>query len=51
MDNEKWYFTHESAEDRLWYGIFFSMCKSSVFLGLRLLQRKCIYSRDYPCQL
>ena len=27
MDNEKWYFTHESAEDRLWYGIFFSMCK------------------------
>ena len=27
MDNEKWYFPHESAEDRLWYGIFFSMCK------------------------
>ena len=27
MDNAKWYFTHESAEDRLWYRIFFSMCK------------------------
>ena len=27
MENAKWYFTHESAEDRLWYQIFFSMCK------------------------
>ena len=27
MENAKWYFTHESEEDRLWYGIFFSMCK------------------------
>ena len=23
----KWYFTHESLEDRLWYKLFFSMCK------------------------
>ena len=22
-----WYFTHETEEDRLWYQIFFSMCK------------------------
>ena len=27
MEYAKWYFTHESAEDRLWYGLFFSMCK------------------------
>ena len=27
MESAKWYFTHESAEDRLWYGLFFSMCK------------------------
>lgn len=27
MDEARWYFTHESAEDRLWYQIFFSMCK------------------------
>ena len=27
MESAKWYFTHESEEDRLWYGIFFSMCK------------------------
>lgn len=28
MDNNaKWYFTHETAEDQLWYEIFFSMCK------------------------
>ena len=27
MENAKWYFTHESEEDRLWYGTFFSMCK------------------------
>ena len=26
-ESAKWYFTHESEEDRLWYGIFFSMCK------------------------
>lgn len=27
MESAKWYFTHESEEGRLWYGIFFSMCK------------------------
>ena len=27
MDEAKWYFTHESEEDRLWYRIFFDMCK------------------------
>lgn len=27
MEDAKWYFTHESEEDRLWYQIFFSMCK------------------------
>lgn len=28
MDSQaKWYFTHETEEDRLWYQIFFSMCK------------------------
>ena len=27
MDDAKWYFTHESDEDRLWYRIFFSMCR------------------------
>lgn len=27
MENAKWYFTHESEEDQLWYGTFFSMCK------------------------
>ena len=27
MDNAKWYFTHETEEDRLWYHIFFSMCR------------------------
>jgi len=27
MESAKWHFTHESEEDRLWYGIFFSMCK------------------------
>ena len=23
----EWYFTHETDEDRLWYEIFFSMCR------------------------
>lgn len=27
MDEAKWYFTHETDEDRLWYRIFFSMCR------------------------
>ena len=27
MENAKWYFTHESEKDRLWYETFFSMCK------------------------
>ena len=27
MDNVKWYFTHENAEGRLRYGIFFFMCR------------------------
>ena len=27
MDEAKWYFTHESEEDRLWYRTFFSMCR------------------------
>lgn len=27
MSDAKWYFTHETAEDRLWYQIFFSMCR------------------------
>ena len=27
MDNAKWYFAHETEEDRLWYHIFFSMCR------------------------
>lgn len=27
MDDAKWYFTHENDEDRLWYRIFFSMCR------------------------
>lgn len=27
MDDAKWYFTHETEEDRLWYRIFFSMCR------------------------
>ena len=26
MDDAKWYFTHETEEDRLWYRIFFAMC-------------------------
>jgi len=27
MEDAKWYFTHESEEDRLWYRIFFAMCR------------------------
>ena len=27
MDEAKWYFTHETEEDRLWYQIFFFMCR------------------------
>lgn len=27
MDDAKWYFTHETEEDRLWYRIFFSVCR------------------------
>ena len=27
VDEAKWYFTHETDEDRLWYRIFFSMCR------------------------
>ena len=27
MEDAQWYFAHESEEDRLWCGIFFSMCK------------------------
>ena len=27
MDDAKWYFTHETDEDRLWYHILFSMCR------------------------
>ena len=26
MEDAKWYFTHETEEDRLWYRIFFAMC-------------------------
>lgn len=27
MDEARWYFTHESEEDRLWYQTFLSMCR------------------------
>ena len=27
MEDARWYFTHESEADRLWYQIFFSMCR------------------------
>ena len=27
MDEARWYFTRESEEDRLWYQMFFSMCR------------------------
>ena len=27
MEDAKWYFTHEMEEDRLWYRIFFAMCR------------------------
>ena len=27
MNEAGWYFTHETEEDRLWYQIFFSMCR------------------------
>ena len=27
MNEARWYFTHETEEDRLWYQIFFSMCR------------------------
>ncbi len=27
MEDARWYFTHEAEEDRLWYNIFFAMCK------------------------
>ena len=27
MENAKWYFTHETEEDRLWYRTFFAMCR------------------------
>jgi len=27
MEDTKWYFTHETEADRLWYSIFFTMCK------------------------
>ncbi len=27
MSDAEWYFTHETTEDRLWYRIFFSMCR------------------------
>ncbi len=27
MEDAKWYFTHETEEDRLWYHIFFAMCR------------------------
>lgn len=27
MEDAKWYFTHETEADRLWYGTFFAMCK------------------------
>ena len=27
MEDAKWYFTHGAEEDRLWYRIFFAMCR------------------------
>ena len=27
MEDAKWYFTHKTEEDRLWYRIFFAMCR------------------------
>lgn len=27
MSDAEWYFTHETEEDKLWYRIFFSMCR------------------------
>ena len=27
MEDAKWYFTHETEEDRLWYRTFFAMCR------------------------
>ncbi len=27
VSDAEWYFTHETDEDRLWYGIFFAMCR------------------------
>jgi hypothetical protein len=27
MANAEWYFKHEKEEDKLWYSIFFAMCR------------------------
>lgn len=27
MEDARWYFTHETEEDRIWYDIFFAMCR------------------------
>lgn len=27
MEDARWYFTHETEEDRLWYRTFFVMCR------------------------
>ena len=41
VSDAEWYFTHETDEDRLWYEIFFSMCrKFKVSWGQATKNRK-----------
>ncbi len=43
MEDAKWYFTHETEEDRLWYRTFFAMCrKFGVLWSKASEEQKCI---------
>ena len=43
MEDAKWYFTHETEEDRLWYRTFFAMCRKFGVLWSKASEEPKVY--------
>ena len=51
MEDAKWYFTHETEEDSLWYRIFLQCVVNSVCHGRKPVKSKRLLLRNYQNQL
>ena len=48
MEDAKWYFTHETEEDRLWYRIFLQCAENSACHGRKPARSRRLSLRRLP---